>query len=112
MNSIICATVLSVIFLSTLTKSANVQSNFFKIKFSKKITILFCLILKAYTVIYVLDGDTLYVKNDADSTRFKLRILCADAPEKSQAIWGPAGINRLTYIQFLPLSSMVALFLN
>ena len=54
------------------------------------------LCFKAYTVIYVLDGDTLYVKNDTDATRFKLRIICADAAEKSQPTWGQAGINRMT----------------
>lgn len=47
----------------------------------------------------MLDGDTLYVKNDTDSSRLKLRILCVDAPEKSQTTWGQIAIDRMTYVK-------------
>lgn len=35
------------------------------------------------------------MSNDTDATRFKLRLLCADAPEKTQLVWGDAAKAKL-----------------
>jgi len=62
------------------------------------------------TVVSVADGDTITVRNHTSGESLRIRFLCIDAPEKSQAPWGERSLDKLR--EFLPINSDVTLLEN
>jgi len=60
-----------------------------------------------FTVLTVADGDTANVRNKSNGQTVRVRFLCIDAPEKSQAPWGERSLNKLK--ELLPINSEVTL---